>query len=122
MDTSPEWSLFTCNRATAEGWHIGGRGAGVESHRIKLLHFMGTGRMQSDVANDAGGFQAVLVSSRATVTLPVVVEFWGRREGPLPVTAVIAGDIILGGRSIRKYFHTPLLSGPDATTERLDVL
>src|SRR5207245_7958507 len=53
-------------------------------HKVKLLRFMGTARMQPEMATDAGGFQAVLVPAGATVQLrSIVIAFWERPDGSL---------------------------------------
>lgn len=85
-----------------------------KSHNIKLLKFLGSTRLQPEVPNDAGGFQALRVSSAASVTLPLKIDFWGRPRGPLPITATIARDIHLRSKPVDQYFRMPLMSTPNS--------
>ena len=83
--------------------------AGVEAievledkiHQVKLIKFLGRFRVLPHVATDAGGFQAVLLPRGSEVFVHnLVIDFWGRPNGPLPITAVMARRIIIGGKTV----------------------
>jgi hypothetical protein len=83
----------------------------AKKEQLKLVRFRGRFRVLPDVATDAGGFQGMLLPGGATVFVHnLVIEFWGRPNGPLPVTAVLARGITIGGQAVQHRFHIPLQS------------
>lgn len=101
-------------RATEYDDHAGIQAIEVlaaKKQQLKLVRFRGRFRLLPEVATDAGGFQGILLPGGATVFVHnLVIELWGRPNGPLPVTAVLARGITIGGEAVQRRLRIPLLS------------
>jgi hypothetical protein len=93
-----------------------------ENKRIHPVQFNGTRRSDPDVGADAGGFQAFLLPPGVDVTVRrLSIDFWGRPEGSLPITVVVASRLMVRGRSVEQLFPGIQLSSSAGTTEHLSV-
>ena len=94
-----------------------------EQHQVKLVSFFGRARIQPEVANDAGGFQGFLLPVGGKVIVHhLAIDFWGRPNGALPITAVIARRVVIGGKAVEHRVRTPLASKTNAAPEHLSIV
>ena len=103
-------------------WRLRDRAVGKPTRSLKFLRFSGSLRVIPGLQNDGGGFQGVLLGPRTEVTLPVTIDYWGRTEAPLSITAAIAQRIIIRGKSVARYFRAPLANPSHGTAEHLSVV
>ncbi|MGH9515813.1 MAG: hypothetical protein ACRD3P_09085 [Terriglobales bacterium] len=120
----PRWILLPSTLYTAPTQPAAGAGvSGVElladDHGTKLVKFLGTASADPTDSQQGGGFQAILLAAKTNIKTDVVVDYWGRPERPLAITAIIARQLTLNGKAITHYFHSSLLTNSSSAATSL---
>lgn len=88
-------------------------------HKITVVDFMGTMKLQPD---GAGGFKGVLLPPGATVSIQGFgISFWGEPASPLSIHVVIADSVTIGGAPIEQWIGKSLVSARTADVKNLQL-
>ena len=86
-------------------------------HKVKLVNFMGTMKLQPE---GAGGFKGVLLPPKAAVTIHGFgISFWGE-PASLRMRVVVANKIMIDGEELSHWLGTDLVSAASADVKDLE--
>ena len=121
----PQWFLFPASLYDKP--QTARPDAGIDSiellsdfpeHKVTVVDFMGTMKLQPD---GAGGFKGVLLPPAASVSIQGFgISFWGEPASPISIHVVIADHITIGGLPVEQWMGETLTSAKSADVKNLE--